>query len=292
MNEQKMRGQVTGFRDEVTNTISYVLADPETKKCAIIDSVWDYDIKSGRTDTSSADAIVDFVKQAGYNVELILETHAHADHLSASQYLKQKFGAAIAIGSHIREVQDIFQKVFNFPEEILLEQSFDRLIDDGEVFSIGNLKLRAMHTPGHTPACMAYVCGDIAFVGDTLFMPDYGTARADFPGGSAETLYRSIQRLFELPDDTRLYLCHDYLPEAGRTEYQWETTIGEQRQNNIHVHDGVSEEEFVEMRSKRDASLSLPTLIVPSVQVNIRAGSLPPPESNGVSYIKVPVDTL
>lgn len=292
MNEQKMRGQVTGFRDEATNTISYVLADPETKKCAIIDSVWDYDIKSGRTDTSSADAIVDFVKQAGYNVELILETHAHADHLSASQYLKQKFGAAIAIGSHIREVQDIFQKIFNFPEEILLEQSFDRLIDDGEVFSIGNLKLRAMHTPGHTPACMAYVCGDIAFVGDTLFMPDYGTARADFPGGSAETLYRSIQRLFELPDDTRLYLCHDYLPEAGRTEYQWETTIGEQRQNNIHVHDGVSEEEFVEMRSKRDASLSLPTLIVPSVQVNIRAGSLPPPESNGVSYIKVPVDTL
>ncbi|PLW67634.1 MBL fold metallo-hydrolase [Pseudohalioglobus lutimaris] len=287
-----MRPEVTGFFDETTNTISYVLADPETKRCAIIDSVWDYDPDSGRTDTSSVDSLIGFVKEAGYEVELILETHAHADHLSASQHLKQEFGAPIAIGSHIREVQSIFKKVFNLPDHVVLEDCFDRLIEDHDVFSVGSLELRAIHTPGHTPACMAYICGDIAFIGDTLFMPDYGTARADFPGGDAETLYRSIQKLFELPDDTRLYLCHDYLPAEGRTEYQWETTVGEQRRSNIHVHDGISEQQFVKIRSNRDATLSLPTLIIPSVQVNIRAGSLPPPESNGVSYIKVPVNTL
>ncbi len=287
-----MRPEVTGFFDETTNTISYVLADPETERCAIIDSVWDYDPDSGRTDTSSVDSLIGFVKEAGYEVELILETHAHADHLSASQHLKQEFGAPIAIGSHIREVQSIFKKVFNLPDHVVLEDCFDRLIEDHDVFSVGSLELRAIHTPGHTPACMAYICGDIAFIGDTLFMPDYGTARADFPGGDAETLYRSIQKLFELPDDTRLYLCHDYLPAEGRTEYQWETTVGEQRRSNIHVHDGISEQQFVKIRSNRDATLSLPTLIIPSVQVNIRAGSLPPPESNGVSYIKVPVNTL
>ncbi len=287
-----MKPEVTGFFDETTNTISYVLGDPETKRCAIIDSVWDYDPVSGRTDTQSVDRIIQFVKEAGYEVELILETHAHADHLSASQHLKQTFEAPIAIGSHIREVQDIFGEVFNLPEGVALADTFDRLIGDDELVTVGNLTLRAMHTPGHTPACMAYICGDIAFVGDTLFMPDYGTARADFPGGDAATLYRSIQKLFALPDDTRLYLCHDYLPAEGRTEYQWETTVGEQRASNIHVRDGISEQAFVEMRSKRDATLSLPTLIVPSVQVNIRAGSLPPAESNGVSYLKVPVDTL
>jgi len=287
-----MKPEVTGFFDEITNTISYVLADPQARRCAIIDSVWDYDPRSGRTDTGSVDRIIRLVKDSGYEVELILETHAHADHLSASQRLKEAFGAPIAIGSHIREVQGIFEKVFNLPDGITLADTFDRLIDDDEVFTVGSLELRAMHTPGHTPACMAYICGDIAFVGDTLFMPDYGTARADFPGGDAATLYRSIQKLFALPDGTRLYLCHDYLPEEGRTEYQWETTVGEQRRNNIHVHDGISEQAFVEMRSKRDATLSLPTLIIPSVQVNIRAGNLPPPESNGVSYLKVPVDML
>lgn len=286
-----MKPEVTGFFDETTNTISYVLADPETKHCAIIDSVWDYDPRSGRTDTASVDKIVRFVEEADYEVEMILETHAHADHLSASQYLKKHFGAPIAIGSHIREVQAIFEQVFNL-QDTELADTFDRLIRDDEVFTVGNLELRAMHTPGHTPACMAYLCGDIAFVGDTLFMPDYGTARADFPGGDAATLYRSIQKLFALPDDTRLYLCHDYLPAEGRTEYQWQTTVAEQRRNNIHVHDGISEQAFVEMRSKRDATLTLPTLIIPSVQVNIRAGGLPVPEKNGITYLKVPVDTL
>jgi len=283
---------VTGFFDETTNTISYVLADPATGRCAIIDPVWDYDPKSGRTRTTSADEVAEHVKAEGLTVELILETHAHADHLSASQHLKALFDAPVAIGEHIVEVQKIFKEVFNFGDDFPADGSqFDRLIGDGETFSVGELSVRAMHTPGHTPACLTYVCGNAAFVGDTLFMPDYGTARADFPGGDAATLFRSIRRVFELPGDTMLYLCHDYLPE-GRSEYVWKTTVADERARNVHVHYGVAEEDFVKMREARDANLDMPTLILPSVQVNIRAGHLPPAEANGVSYLKIPVNAL
>lgn len=288
-----MKPSVTGFFDETTNTVSYVLADSGTGRCAIIDPVWDYDPKSGRTDTASVGQIETFVRDAGLEVELILETHAHADHLSASQHLKHLYDAPVAIGEHIVEVQKIFKGVFNLGDEFATDGSqFDRLIADGETFHVGGLELRAMHTPGHTPACMTYCCGDVAFVGDTLFMPDYGTARADFPGGDAATLYRSIRRIFDLPEQTTLYLCHDYLPDQGRSDYVWETTVAEQRRANIHVHDGVTEAEFVAMREARDKTLDMPTLILPSVQVNARAGCLPPPEANGVSYLKIPVDAL
>lgn len=288
-----MNPEVTGFFDETTNTISYVLADPRTKRCAIIDSVWDYDPHTGRTGTGNVARLEQFISSNGYEVELILETHAHADHLSASQHLKKAFGAPIAIGEHIQDVRDIFREVFNFGDELdSSECQFDRLLEDGATFMIGELELRALHTPGHTPACMAYVCGEVAFVGDTLFMPDFGTARTDFPGGDAATLYRSIRKLFQLPGATKLYMCHDYLPENGRTEYQWETTVAEQRQHNIHVHDGVGQEEFVQRRRARDETLPLPRLVIPSVQVNIRAGCLPAPESNGISYLRTPVDTL
>jgi len=287
-----MNPRVTGFFDEATNTISYVLADPATGRCAIIDPVWDYDPKSGRTRTTSVDELAGYVDAEGLTVELILETHAHADHLSASQHLKERFGAPVAIGEHIVEVQKIFKAVFNFGADFPTDGSqFDRLIADGETFQVGELSVRAMHTPGHTPACMTYVCGNAAFVGDTLFMPDYGTARADFPGGDAATLFRSIRKVFELPGDTVLYLCHDYLPE-GRSEYVWQTTVADQRQGNIHVHDGVTEAEYVKMREARDRTLDMPTLLLPSVQVNIRAGRVPPPEANGVSYLKIPVDSL
>ncbi|MDZ7669885.1 MAG: MBL fold metallo-hydrolase [Gammaproteobacteria bacterium] len=278
-----MTEEVRGFFDEATNTVSYVLIDPATSRCAIIDPVWDYDPKSGRTDIAQAKQIEAFVRDRGLTVELILETHAHADHLSASQYLKGVFSAPVAIGEHIVEVQKIFKEVFYFGDDFPADGSqFDRLIADGERFNVGKLELRAMHTPGHTPACMTYVCGASAFVGDTLFMPDYGTARADFPGGDAATLYRSIRKVFELPEDTVLYLCHDYLPD-GRSEYMWDTTVGDERRSNIHVQDGVSEAEYVKMREARDATLDMPTLILPSVQVNIRAGQLPPAEGNGVS---------
>ena len=288
-----MKPHVESFFDETTNTFSYVLGDPATHRCAIIDPVWDYDPKSGRTSTESAERIESFVCEAGYEVELILETHAHADHLSASQYLKDVFGAPVAIGEHIVEVQKIFKGVFNSGDDFATDGSqFDRLIADGESVSVGELPLSAMHTPGHTPACMSYVCGDLAFVGDTLFMPDYGTARADFPGGDAATLFRSIRRLFELPDSTVLYLCHDYLPDEGRKDYVCSTTVADQRRHNIHVRDGVSERDYVEMREARDRTLSMPTLLLPSVQVNIRAGHLPPPEENGVSYLKIPVNAI
>lgn len=287
-----MTEEVKGFFDETTNTISYVLIDPATSCCAIIDPVWDYDPTSGRTDTASAQRVEEFVAKRKLTVELILETHAHADHLSASQYLKRVFGAPVAIGEHIVEVQKIFKEVFNFGDDFAADGSqFDRLIADGERFNVGELELTAMHTPGHTPACMTYLCGKSAFVGDTLFMPDYGTARADFPGGDAATLYRSIRKVFELPDDTVLYLCHDYLPE-GRSDYVWQTTVGDERHSNIHVHDGIPEAKYVNMREERDATLGMPTLILPSVQVNIRAGRLPPVEANGVSYLKIPVDAL
>lgn len=289
--EQKSAAVVQSFFDETTNTVSYVLSDPVTGSCAIIDPVWDYEPNAGRTSTDSVDELVAYIRDAKLTVELILETHAHADHLSASQYLKSLFDAPLAIGEHIVEVQEIFKEVFNFGADFQVDGSqFDRLLADGDVIRVGELTLRAMHTPGHTPACMTYVGDGYAFVGDTLFMPDYGTARVDFPGGNAAQLYRSIRKLFELPDDTVLYLCHDYLPD-GRSEYIWETTVGEERRSNIHVRDGISEAEFVAMREARDRTLKMPTLLLPSVQANIRAGQLPPPEDNGISYLKIPVKT-
>ncbi len=255
--------------------------------------MWDYDPRSGRTSTSSAENIERYVRECGYRVEVILETHAHADHLSASQYLKTVFDAPVAIGEPIVEVQRIFKRIFNLGDDFLADGSqFDRLIAAGETVGVGGISLTAMHTPGHTPACMTYLCGEAAFVGDTLFMPDYGTARTDFPGGDAATLYRSIRSLFELPDHTTLYLCHDYLPEHGRTDYVWHVTVAEQRRTNVHVHEGVTEAEFVAMRQARDRTLAMPTLILPAVQVNIRAGRLPPAEGNGVAYLKIPLNVL
>jgi glyoxylase-like metal-dependent hydrolase (beta-lactamase superfamily II) len=283
---------VKAFFDEATNTITYVVSDPATRNCAIIDSVLDYDPKSGRTNTASADQVVDYVKDSGLKTVWILETHAHADHLSAAPYLKEKLGGTTGIGEHIKDVQKIFSGVFNFERAFLPDGSqFDHLFADGEVFEIGKVKAHVIHTPGHTPACLTYVIGDAAFVGDTLFMPDYGTARADFPGGDARTLFRSIKKVFALPAKTRLFMCHDY-GAPGREEFAWETTVGEERAKNVHVKDGVSEDSFVDMRTKRDATLDMPTLILPSVQVNIRAGHFPPAEDNGVSYLKIPINAL
>lgn len=287
-----MKPTVTAFFDEPTNTVSYVVADPSSKKCAIVDSVLDFDPASGRTSTASADEIVAFVRDNKLEVEWILETHVHADHLSAAPYLKEKLGGKIAIGANITVVQDTFGKIFNAGTEFERDGSqFDALMKDSDVFHIGALHGRAIHTPGHTPACMTYVIGDAAFVGDTMFMPDYGTARADFPGGDARTLYRSIGKIFALPDQTRLFMCHDY-KAPGRDEYAWETTVGEAKRHNVHVRAGVSEDEFVEMREARDKTLSMPRLILPSVQVNMRAGELPPEEDNGVRYLKLPLNTF
>lgn len=283
---------VKAFFDEPTNTVSYVVSDPATKKAAIVNSVLDYDPKSGRTSRDSADAIIAYVKEQGFEVQWLLETHVHADHLSAAPYLKEKVGGTLAIGSHIRTVQDVFGKVFNAGTEFQRDGSqFDRLVEDGDTFKLGEIDVLALHTPGHTPACMTYVIGDAAFVGDTLFMPDYGTARCDFPGGSASTLYRSIQKIYALPDETRMFLCHDY-KAPGRDTFEWETSVGEQKRANIHVHEGVSEAQFVKMRTERDATLAMPTLILPSVQVNMRAGHMPPAEDNGMTYLKIPVDAL
>jgi glyoxylase-like metal-dependent hydrolase (beta-lactamase superfamily II) len=283
---------VKAFFDPATFTVSYVVSDPATKQAAIIDSVLDYDPKSGRTSKASADAVIDYVRAQGLTVQWILETHVHADHLSAAPYLKEQVGGTLAIGSNIRTVQDVFGKVFNAGSEFQRDGSqFDRLFEDGETFQLGSIEARALHTPGHTPACMTYVIGDAGFVGDTLFMPDYGTARCDFPGGDARELYRSIQKIFALPDETRLFMCHDYLPE-GREAYQWETSVGAQKAHNIHVHEGVSEDAFVAMRETRDATLAMPVLILPSVQVNMRAGHMPPPDDNGLTYLKIPVDAL
>ncbi len=281
---------VTAFFDEPTNTVSYVVKDPGSTACAIVDSVLDYDPAAGHTATDSADAIIAFVQDAGLTVEWILETHVHADHLSAAPYLKEKLGGKLGIGFNITVVQATFGKIFNAGTEFARDGSqFDHLFRDGESFTIGGLAGEALHTPGHTPACMTYHIGDAAFVGDTMFMPDYGTARADFPGGDARVLYRSIRRVLSLPGETRLFLCHDY-KAPGRTDYRWETTVTEERAKNIHVHDGVSEEEFVLMRTSRDATLKMPRLILPSVQVNMRAGEMPPAEDNGVVYLKVPVN--
>jgi glyoxylase-like metal-dependent hydrolase (beta-lactamase superfamily II) len=283
---------VKAFFDEATYTVSYVVSDPTSNACAIVDSVLDYDPASGRTTTESADALMANIRDAGLEVEWILETHVHADHLSAAPYLQQKIGGRIAIGSQIKAVQEVFGGLFNAGSEFQRDGSqFDRLLADGDEFQIGNVKCQAMHTPGHTPACMTYVIGDAAFVGDTLFMPDFGTARTDFPGGDARQLYRSIQRVLSLPPQTRLFMCHDY-KAPGRDEYAWETTVAAERKDNIHVHDGVDEDEFVKMREERDATLGMPRLILPSVQINMRAGRMPPPEDNGQAYIKIPINAL
>ena len=283
---------VKGFFDEPTFTASHVAYDPTTKRGVIIDSVLDYDPASGRTSTASADQLIAFVRQEGLTIDWLLETHAHADHISAAPYLKENLGGQIAIGAAITTVQKVFGDLFNFGEEFARDGSqFDRLFKDGDSFAIGDIPAIALHVPGHTPADLAYVIGDCAFIGDTLFMPDYGTARADFPGGDARQLFRSIRRLLSLPDETRIYLCHDYKSPA-RNHYVWETTVGAQKAHNIHVHDGVAEDDFVAMRTRRDAMLDLPNLILPSVQLNVRGGKLPPPESNGKRYLKIPLDAL
>ena len=283
--------QIDSFFDQATNTVSYIVFDRATLACAVVDSVLDYDPKSGRTSTASADRIIARVRELGARLEWILETHVHADHLSAAPWIKQQLGGRLGIGEHIVTVQQVFGKLFNAGTEFQRDGSqFDRLFRDGETFTIGSLQARALHTPGHTPACMSYLIEDAAFVGDTLFMPDYGTARCDFPGGDARTLYRSIRTLLALPPETRLFMCHDYMPD-GRAP-RWETTVADERAHNIHVHDGISEDDFVAMRTARDATLDMPVLILPSVQVNMRAGHLPPPEDNGTRYLKIPLDAL
>lgn len=286
-----MQAQVKAFFDPATWTVSYVVFDAPGGHCALVDSVLDYDPKSGRTRTDSADQLIAFVREQNLMVDWILETHAHADHLSAAPYLRNHLGGKIAIGGKITQVQNVFKGIFHLEPEFATNGSqFDHLFEDGDTFAIGTLQAQALSVPGHTPACMAYQVGDAVFVGDTLFMPDVGTARCDFPGGNAHTLYQSVRKLLSLPPETRLFMCHDYPPE-GR-EAQWESTVADQRARNIHVHDGVNEAEFVAMRTKRDAGLAMPVLILPSVQVNIRAGELPPPEANGVSYLKIPLNAL
>ncbi|HLU77299.1 MAG TPA: MBL fold metallo-hydrolase [Burkholderiales bacterium] len=287
-----MQAQIEAFYDAVTGTVSYVVYDAPQGHGAIIDPVLDYDPKSGRTTTGSADRILRFVESQRLRIDWLLETHAHADHLSAAQYLKAQCGGRIAIGARITAVQEVFREVFNIERGFLPDGSqFDHLFADGERFAIGALEAEVMYVPGHTPADVAYRIGDAVFVGDTLFMPDVGTARCDFPGGDAHELYRSIRKLLSLPPETRLYMCHDYPPE-GERDPAWETTVAEQRERNIHVHDGVSEEEFVALRNARDQTLELPMLILPSVQVNIRAGQMPPAEDNGKRYLKIPINAL
>ncbi|WP_439515162.1 MBL fold metallo-hydrolase [Oceanibaculum nanhaiense] len=287
-----MRPNVDSFFDEATNTVSHIVSDPATGKAAIIDSVLDFDPASGRTRTDSADRLIAHVKAKGLSIEWVLETHIHADHLSAAPYLLEKLGGKLAVGAAIAQVQQTFGDLFNAEPGFARDGSqFQHLFQDGETFRLGGIEARAIHTPGHTPACMTYIIGDAAFVGDTLFMPDYGTARCDFPGGDARLLYRSIRKIFALPPETRLFLCHDY-KAPGRDDYHWETSVAEERAHNIHVHDGVSEDDFAAMRTARDATLSMPRLILPSVQVNMRAGDLPPPEENGVRYLKLPLNAL
>ena len=279
---------VRAFFDEATNTFSYLVADPATKRAAVIDPVLDYDPKSGEVDIRSVEAVLAAAREAGYTIEWSLETHAHADHLSGSPYVKAKTGARIGIGENIKEVQRIFRPVFNATDLKADGSDFDRLFKDGDRFKIGGLEVEVIHTPGHTPACISYKIGDVVFVGDTLFMPDYGTARADFPGGDAHKLYQSIRRLLSLPPRTRLFMCHDY-KAPGRDSYAFETTVDEQRTRNVHVHEGVEENEFVAMRNARDATLAAPTLLLPSIQVNVRAGRFPAAEANGMRYLKIPV---
>ncbi|MEP0068259.1 MBL fold metallo-hydrolase [Pyruvatibacter sp.] len=280
---------VQAFFDPQTNTVSYLVSEPDGPAALIIDPVLDYDHAGGTFHTAGAQAILDAANERGLTVEWILETHAHADHLSAAPYLKERTGAPIAIGEHITQVQTIFVPVFAARDVSGTGAEFDRLLSDGDTLTVGTLSVDVMHTPGHTPACVSYRIGDAVFVGDTLFMPDYGTARTDFPGGDAHALYTSIQRILSLPPQTRLFMCHDYLPTEGRKTHAWETTAAEQRASNVHVHEGTSESAFVEMRNTRDANLPAPRLLLPSVQVNIRAGHLPPPDDNGTTYLRIPV---
>ncbi|MBF7729608.1 MBL fold metallo-hydrolase [Pseudomonas sp. N040] len=287
-----MQPHVEAFFDPATYTYSYVVSDPSTRHCAIIDSVLDYEAASGRTSVKNADRLIAYVREQGLQVDWLLETHVHADHLSAAPYLKRELGGQLAIGENITVVQDTFGKLFNAGSEFATDgRQFDRLLKDGDTFMVGSIEARALHTPGHTPACMTYLIGDAGFVGDTLFMPDYGTARCDFPGGDARILFQSIRKLFALPGDTRLFMCHDY-KAPGRDDYRYQTSVAEERAHNVHVHEGISEADFVAMRSARDATLGMPMLILPSVQVNMRAGQMPPAEDNGTRYLKIPLDVL
>lgn len=281
---------IDAFFDEATFTVTYLVSDPARRRAAIVDPVLDYDHRSGRASTISADKVLARAAERGLQVDWVLETHAHADHLTAAPHIKARTGAKVAIGEHIGEVQKIFAKVFNASDVSGEGREFDRLVTDGERLPLGSLEIEVMHLPGHTPADVAYRIGDVVFVGDTIFMPDYGTARADFPGGDAARLYRSIRRLLSLPPATRLFMCHDY-KAPNRDSYAWESTVAEERANNVHVRDGVDEASFVAMRRKRDATLPAPVLLLPSVQVNIRAGRLPPPDDNGISYLRIPVRT-
>ena len=292
MEQAVVHPDVSAFFDDATKTVTYLVADPASDAAAIVDPVLDFDPTSGRTANVAADKLVEAVQQRGLRVEWLLETHVHADHLSGSAYLQQRIGGKIGIGEHVQLVQEAFTRLFDLDAPFVAEgRVFDHLFADGETFQIGGLRGEVMHTPGHTPACITYVIGNAAFVGDTLFMPDYGTARADFPGGDARTLYRSIRRILALPPQTRLFTCHDY-KAPGRDHYAWESTVAEQRALNVHVHEGVDEDSFVALRQGRDATLSLPTLIIPSVQVNIRGGRLPSAEPNGISYLKIPINQL
>ncbi|MCC6075145.1 MBL fold metallo-hydrolase [Pseudomonas sp. GCM10022188] len=288
-----MNASVEAFFDPVTFTYSYVVSDPQSRQCALIDPVLDYDPAAGRTSHRNADRLIAYVREQGVDVQWILETHVHADHLSAGHYLKQQLGGRLGIGERITAIQATFGKLFNAGPDFATDgRQFDHRFHDGEEFQVGAVQARAIHTPGHTPACMTYLVGDAAFVGDTLFMPDYGTARCDFPGGDARALYRSIHtKLFSLPDATRVFMCHDY-KAAGREQYQCETSIGAERAHNVHIHEGIGEEDFVAMRQARDATLGMPALILPAVQVNMRAGALPPAEANGTRYLKIPLDQL
>ena len=287
-----MGPDITSFFDEATNTISYIVCDPNGSACAIIDSVLDFDFASGRTDTKSADKLINFVKENKLDVQWLLESHVHADHLSAAPYIQMEVGGKIGIGSHITDVQETFGKIFNEGTEFQRDGSqFDKLFVEGDTFHIGQLRGDVLHTPGHTPACMTYVIGDAAFVGDTLFMPDFGTARCDFPGGSSENLFSSIQKILSLPDATRIFVGHDY-KAPGREHYAWETTVGEQKKKNIHIKSGKSKEDFVKLRDARDAKLAMPKLIVPSLQVNMRAGNMPEPDAQGDVFLKVPINKM
>ncbi|WP_078084113.1 MBL fold metallo-hydrolase [Microbulbifer mangrovi] len=292
MSATDTRPLVQAFLDPVTETWSYVIYDRIGGSAAVIDAVLDFDQASGRTSTDGAEKIVAFVRENDLKVEWVLETHAHADHLSAAPFIREQLGGKIAIGDHIRQVQGIFRDVFNLEKEFLVDGSqFDHLFHDGDTFRIGELEGKVIYVPGHTPADMAWLIGDALFVGDTLFLPDVGSARCDFPGGDARALYQSVQKLLSLPEDTRMFMCHDYPPNDTR-EHEYETTVGAQKRSNIHLHDGVSEDEFVKMRSERDATLGMPRLILPSIQVNIRAGQMPPAEDNGTVYLKVPINKL
>ncbi len=290
--EACMGPDITSFFDEATNTISYIVCDPNGSACAIIDSVLDFDFASGRTDTRSADKLINFVKENKLDVQWLLESHVHADHLSAAPYIQMEVGGKIGIGSHITDVQETFGKIFNEGTEFQRDGSqFDKLFVEGDTFHIGQLRGDVLHTPGHTPACMTYVIGDAAFVGDTLFMPDFGTARCDFPGGSSENLFSSIQKILTLPDATRIFVGHDY-KAPGREHYAWETTVGEQKKKNIHIKSGKSKEDFVKLRDERDAKLAMPKLIVPSLQINMRAGNMPEPDEQGDVFLKVPINKM